>query len=396
MIIRLSNSLNYFIYTIFFMSSIFGLVRLDGYNYLNVTLILECFLIFSTVIAILGSPFKSQDLSILLAGVVSLGYVAFSAIISLIFGGDNILDFLREYKVFIYILFLSMFVNYPMFSFKMTKSIFQFLIFAFIVKYSISVFLLEVHRPGIFTENNFELCLLLLLFLALSDKFGTNKNIYFVLLSFIVIISGSRSGMASLLCIYFASYNHKFDIYLLLKVLVGLALIIYSLNLVMSRISDDVISTDRIRFLMVFFNEIREWGVLNYLFGTMPITPLQPVNCDQLSYYNSLNSFSGDGSCYSVILHSFILRVVFVHGGVGLVALIWFYWSIFRHLKVSRRKIIGFFGVVFCSSLSISSINSVYFIIGTLFLMSSQKWRSKEYLIGNNLSFPSQHSRNNI
>ncbi len=51
-------------------------------------------------------------------------------------------------------------------------------------------------------------------------------------------------------------------------------------------------------------------------------TPLLPASCADLSYYQTLFSYAGDGRCYSVILHSFIMRVIYDHGIIGFAFLI--------------------------------------------------------------------------
>jgi hypothetical protein len=77
--------------------------------------------------------------------------------------------------------------------------------------------------------------------------------------------------------------------------------------------------SDRAHFLSAFLSETHDWTIVHWLFGNPPITPLSDNICSSLSYYQLLFSSSGDGHCYSVILHLFALRVLLDFGVVGLI-----------------------------------------------------------------------------
>src|SRR5699024_8624848 len=67
---------------------------------------------------------------------------------------------------------------------------------------------------------------------------------------------------------------------------------------------------DRIKFLSVFLGEVQDWSPINWIFGTPPLTHLSSDGCYQLGWYAPRFALGTEEySCYSAILHSFLLRV---------------------------------------------------------------------------------------
>lgn len=145
----------------------------------------------------------------------------------------------------------------------------------------------------------------------------------------------------------------------------GLFIFIFiSTNVFSSRLSGGGIEDiDRYRFLIILFYEIRDWDLINYLLGSKPITPLSQASCNSLSYYESLFSHSGDGSCYSVILHSYIMRTFFDHGILGIAFHLAFLWYVLGAAKYTHRERICITGVILASGTSVSSLNSIYTVL---------------------------------
>ena len=121
--------------------------------------------------------------------------------------------------------------------------------------------------------------------------------------------------------------------------------------------------------MIFFFNEIENWSLWNYLFGSPIITSLTEETCTGLSYYSELFSNKGDQSCYSVIFHSFILRVIFDHGILGLFFLIHIVYRVLFLSGFSKRYVLTIIGVLLLNSISISSLNSVFSIFGLMIIL---------------------------
>ncbi|MGS2762733.1 hypothetical protein [Sinomicrobium sp. M5D2P9] len=131
----------------------------------------------------------------------------------------------------------------------------------------------------------------------------------------------------------------------------------------------DIEKTDRFKFLMVFVDEIREWSIINYLFGADRITALSAEACSKLGYYQSLFSYSGDGSCYSVIFHSYILRAIYDHGIIGFILISVFVYFVITLSGFERKQALVIVGIALLNGLSVSSFNSVYFALGISFYL---------------------------
>jgi len=122
-------------------------------------------------------------------------------------------------------------------------------------------------------------------------------------------------------------------------------------------------SIDRFKFLNNFVIETKGWRLIDYIIGAPRLSPLSENVCDNLRYYSSLFSLSGDGSCYAVIFHSYILRAIFDHGVLGLLML---FYVVFYKLKISgytQKDSLVFIAVLLLNGLSVSSFNSVYFVL---------------------------------
>lgn len=336
-----------------------------------------------------------------------------------IFGNDtHLLDYLQAYKAFFYMALLCCFIGEALLKKEHVVKFFYLLLFLFFVKYFYSRVLgLDAwvsSRPGLFTENNFELIFLLLLFyLVLSDIRW--KTISFVIIMLVILLSASRSAFLCFLVIYFFSIFRVGKKYIKQWLLLFPLLILLGVGIVSDRmdislggtpsapveepvapLSDDSTtalpggsaeqdaekpltfraflekgrSVDRVRFLLFFLDDVEDWSWWNVLLGTKPLTPLSVETCDALSYWSDMYSFSGDGRCYSVILHSYIIRVVYDHGVLGLLFLITFTAYALRKSSYSWYDILCVVGVLLASSLSVSAFNSVFAMLSMVFYLS--------------------------
>lgn len=137
-------------------------------------------------------------------------------------------------------------------------------------------------------------------------------------------------------------------------------------------------SIDRLNFLNVFLAEAQTWNILTWIFGTTPITPLSSGGCSRLSFYESLFSSAGDGSCYSVILHSFLMRVVFDAGLLGLLASILIPWLLMRWNYVSRLSALTLTGIAIVNGASVSGINNPYVALPILLAILVSRIHAQE------------------
>jgi hypothetical protein len=336
-----------------------GVLSPFKYNLVDASFFLEVLLIFVSVL--LMWRVNTQALLFL---VPVVAYTSYGVYIS-ISRGTHILDVMQAYKAFAYLVLLTPFIGKKIFDSNFLVRAYWVLIIAFLFKYLYSAFLDLTPRmgtrPGLFVENNFELIFLILYYYVIRYHFLNLKNIAFVVLVAVVFISGSRSAMAAVLLVYLFDYIFKLNYLTLLYLILGVFLFFSGLYLFLDRMSGQTIEDiDRVRFLYVFLNETKDWGVLQYLIGSERLTPLSPESCARLGYYESLFSYSGDGTCYSVILHSYILRVLFDHGIIWLLFLLLFCAYGLRKNNFKYSEIICILGVILGSSLSVSAFNSIF------------------------------------
>lgn len=294
----------------------------------------------------------------------TLAYVIISAIWSIGFRDIHALDFLLAYKAFLYVCILSLFIGKRLCSRDSLIAFYWVLLGAFAIKYGYSILLgLDAKmrlRPGLFVENNFELVFIILLYYRLRHCFK-NSFIAFIPLFAIVFLSGSRSAILAVGAVYVFTFIREWNVRTTAAMAATFAIAAVGYELFLSRTQDGFENIDRFRFLMVFLHEMQNYGALGYIFGAPRITPLSAGSCDLLSFYSGLFSFSGDSTlCYSVILHSYILRVVFDHGLIGFVFLNAFVLLGIRKAGGSLRDVLCVALVLIISGLSVSSFNSIF------------------------------------
>lgn len=342
------------------------------YNLLPANGILEASLGLSALF-LLRKPDKATMLFITAAAL----YVLCSFAIMKIFNPAHFLDFLQAYKSYIYIIPLSLFVSRDKFSGQSVKLLLSGLILFLIIKYGYSRLLQLTprmgDRPGLYTENNFELILLFFVYyISISAMNGKTRAFLFAAVALITILSGSRSAVLALLILFSFTFltkiNYKTVVTLAVFALLGLA----ALNIFVRRMEGGIEDIDRFYFLTIFLYETRSWGILQYLLGSMPLTPLSNFSCAALSAYHDLYSFSGDDTCYSVILHSYLLRVLFDHGILGMLFAIGFLAYGLKRANYSNKDIACLTGIILSSGLSVSAFNSIFVAIAMAIAFSYQ------------------------
>lgn len=250
-----------------------------------------------------------------------------------------------------------------------------------LVKYSLSHLLSIDDRPGFFTENNFEIMLLLFVFLTvvkIKNNF-TLKDILLILL--IILLSGSRSGILAFASLFIFMDLTKYGITRFMKFMGGVGVITISIGLFIFRLdSMSVEDIDRFKFFLVFLNETSAWATWQWLFGTSAITPLSPDSAHFFNYYYLLFSDHEKGIAFSLLFHSFILRMIFDHGFLGLVFVVMSTWIIMKRAGLEKSELSAVISVLAVNSLSVSSLNSIYAILGVLILINASMNIQKENL----------------
>ncbi|RBY89599.1 hypothetical protein [Blastococcus sp. TF02A-30] len=291
-------------------------------------------------------------------------YVFLKTLLWAVYSDAALPDFLQAYKAFFYLVALGFLVGKQVFDGPRLAQFSTLLIGAFLVKYGYSVALGLADRPGIYIENNFELIMLMGLFYLSWPWLGARRNLVFLALAFIVLISGSRSAALGLICIYLPLFvrtsNRTWPLHVAGAGAVGYAVF----WLFSSRAQQDAgARLDRLVFMDTFRYEVRDWPIWEFLTGSFPLTPLSPGSCGSLRFYEALFSSSDPGVCYSVILHSYFLRAFFDHGVLGLALLYVLVWIGLRRSGVPLRDTLALLALISVSGLSVSAFNNVFVAI---------------------------------
>jgi hypothetical protein len=231
-------------------------------------------------------------------------------------------------------------------------------------------------RPILFDENNFELMFLTLAFIAVTYSKNNFSNIRAFGLAFVVLLSGSRSAVLILLCVLILIKFKKLSLTTAVSAVVSfifLSMLVSYIFISRSGGEFSIENIDRFKFMMVFIDEVKEWPFYKFLLGAGPLTALNPSSCETLSFYENLFSFRGDGSCYAVIFHSYILRAIFEHGVLGFLFLVFFIYRVLKVSGIQIKYILAVLAVLLVNGLSVSSMNSIYFILGIVLILGSYK-----------------------
>ena len=295
---------------------------------------------------------------------LSLGYLTAKGV-TLFMGGHpaSASDAIQAYKAYLFLPVIAIFLARRWFSGPGLASVLKLLIAVFLVKYS-AVIAAGGERPVVWYENNFELMAPIGLLYVAHAHLGRNKLRWVAALLCVTILSGSRSSAVELLLVIAAIYlrNPLRDV---LPKLLGVGSATFALvHLVAQRFGDaHVTGVDRLHFLDVFQAESAAWGVGNWLLGTEPLTPLSGWACSELASYDGLFSVANPDVCYSVILHSYILRGLWDQGLLGLVFLVVFLARALVHSGANRLDRWVLLGIGLINSLSVSAFNSEYFLL---------------------------------
>lgn len=297
-------------------------------------------------------------------------WIAYRLLVSVLADYPAPLDeFFRAHKWILYTVALISALRFRVLDGRKLNLLVNAMLVASAIKYSYSVALLGFSaRPGIFTENNFELFLLFGLVIVVYER-GFHKNFWFFsALLFVVFLSGSRSGATGLLVLLLflatRSQNRtKLVQYLiLLSVSFGAAVAL----LIFQARGVNLETIDRINFLSRFSIEVSSWSIYEWAFGAPALSQMSYETCAYLSFYGTLLSSAGDGTCYSVILHSQILRLVFDFGITGLLLCFGLLYFILRSSGMTWQPSLALLALALTNSFSVSGPNNVYVVLPIL------------------------------
>ncbi|CCQ10303.1 hypothetical protein PALB_11680 [Pseudoalteromonas luteoviolacea B = ATCC 29581] len=338
-----------------------------NYNLLPTNALFELMVLLS-----IGLVAKRMPLSAWAIIALSSVYIGYTLVVALQ-NGTHPVDYLLAFKAFVYLIFLSFFTgNKVLFNRETLISAFDFILILFLMKYVIWIAIGDGFRPGVFAENNFEIMLVLFWALTVWALQGELSLKQWLLLTAVIFLSGSRSGVVSYFAVMSILLIRQFDWKTLLKLgilgIIGVGVV----AVFISRLSDgNLNSIDRVVFFQGLLIAMREWTFFDYLVGAPPLTELPDVVCQRMNYYKELFSAKDPAICYSVILHSFIMRVVHDHGFIGLFFLFWATNLLMKRSFVPPRARVGVLAVLFLNGLSVSSLNSVYALVGLIILVAA-------------------------
>lgn len=343
--------------------------QIGAYGPLPTTTLLDAWVILFIVSCIVRGRIERIFLVLLLAGYL------LTRLIPALITEAPMEDFLQAYRWVLYLIAFAMAIGRSLGPLRPLVRLMWLLLIMALAKAALTFALLGPgERPGLLLENNFELALFSGLVAVLYRHLGSRQVHAVVLLGSIAVLSGSRSGAIAflLLALYAvtqaksASLLSRYLLACLIPLLVMLPLWVFSQR------AANATQVDRLNFLDVFINETHGWNALMWLFGTTPITPLGD-GCFRLSYYQLLFSSVGDGSCYSVIMHAFLLRVVFDAGIVGLLIAFGVAWFAMRASGVTFGLALCLLLIAFTNGLSVSGLNNPYVALPILLAILTVK-----------------------
>jgi hypothetical protein len=218
------------------------------------------------------------------------------------------------------------------------------------------------------------------LFFLIVVEVGVLRFQSWVYLLPIFLISGSRSSIVILFLVLLIYSSSRIQFKQLILGLFFLLAGSFAVSYIFLLRGDGIVdfaSIDRFVFAGVFWDVVKDWGGYEYLFGADRLTALPAWACNQLAFYSGLFSYSGDFRCYSVILHSFWLRILYDHGVLMVFSLVYMSYFFLAQNKFSTRFIVAFLAAATLNGLSVSSFNSIYFFLPYVVAISLNRAKAR-------------------
>jgi len=206
-----------------------------------------------------------------------------------------------------------------------------------------------------------------------------------IIITFTILMSQSRSALITLLLVQLFMYTRKKTIRKTLVSSIFLIISSITLGLYTFRNRGTTLGNlDRLNFLNLFLDDFVSRSNISKIFGNWIIQPLNTEICIQLRYYSTLQSNESLGSCYSVVLHSFILRAINDFGIMGALLIFYTFGKILLS-NLEKNTAICFIILALSNSLSVSGVNNVYVVLPMLVALLSNHPNSSKKSIH---SFP--------
>lgn len=315
--------------------------------------------------------FKSLSFWALLVFLVVhfLNYFVFNS-----YGYESIYDFLRSIRFLLYLL-IYIVISECRNTYKERVKVVETESFVLFAKTIISVFFIVYlvqmaigsERPRFFSENNYEIPLLLSL-MSINEYLSKKRNVFFSGIAYLTaLISFSKSGLLEASYVYLRFFLRDITArkiaYLLVITFIGGYVI---LMILISRVGgQDLVDIDRFKFFLVFWDLMVESNYGEIFLGHGMASSLPFTSCIELKYWAN-DIFSDYSYCNATVFHSFLLKLVYECGILGSLLIIyaWYYYIIRDYGRWLGRVL---FTIVIICSLSVSGFgNSI--VIWILFL----------------------------
>lgn len=188
-------------------------------------------------------------------------------------------------------------------------------------------------RPRLIGEINFDIALLIELWLILKIFSINYKKYYGYILFFVIIISLSRSGIIAYSLTYFFALqlnsNNQNLGYLLRNITIitiGISLILFIYYLRDPNL--DFKNIDRIQLLTALTSTYNSDNIASLFFGHGILVQLPALICKMFSFY-ALQTTGNENNCNPVILFSYYLRSTYEYGILITFTVPYLYFKIF-------------------------------------------------------------------
>lgn len=372
---------NFFVLCLIILGGLSLCLLLDHHQSEFTVSVLEVAFVFYALVTYLWT--KSTRVPVILViRWLSLLYIVLSYIYAVVYKDRNVLDFMLIYKCFIYLFFLTFLTEKTLISFRTTNNFFYILLGLFLMKYLAMIIIMKEFRPTLYMENNFELMLIYALYLV---RYAVTKEKYLHFLALVGLITILSLSRASLLMysvlVLFVIYDSfkKTRVFIIPGAMIVLGGVVYY---IFAQRSDSLEDVDRYKFMLVWWDNVKDWNLLQWLVGAERITPLNAYSCKVMGYFIALFSYGHDGTCYSVVLHSFLFRIIYDHGVLGLFFVVGATYLLLAKNGVQVKIILPFIAIVIVNGMSVSSFNNLFFAISMVFLMCTNVSFSDQELPG--------------
>lgn len=232
----------------------------------------------------------------------------------------------------------------------------------FLVIYAYDYLVNNNPRPNFITENNFELLMVLILYIL--SLFKNKKQLFTSLTTFlIVIISGSKSAIFSFILITFI-YFFKSNKKLFFTFLISFFSLIF---FYFPQLNFDIQELDRFIMFKEWLSLIKEKTLLDLLLPNLFPQEVN-LNLSNLTYYEDLEI---EKKAYSTHFHLMNLRLIYDFGIIGFMFSYYFTYKVLTFF-VEKHTSILILLLVFLNGMSVSGLNNSFWFF-SLVILSQKK-----------------------